>query len=230
MKLNVIFEDKYCMAINKPNNILVHNSYYARNIKEETVLDLIKTELGYNVYPIHRLDRKTSGILLFAKEKEFVPHFQNLFINNLKKQYLAIVRGFIDEQIIINSPVKHPETGIYKEALTLCTPIDKIELPIAVTPYNFSRYSLVKLEPQTGRIHQLRIHMNKISHPIIGDYKYGDRFHNRMYASNFNCNNLLLHAYYIEFTHPISSKKIELKASLNKSWQTLFSQFGWLIT
>jgi tRNA pseudouridine65 synthase len=227
MKLKIVFEDNFCLAINKPNNILIHNSYYARNIKEATVLDLLKSELGYPLYPIHRLDRKTSGILLFAKEKEFVPLFQNLFVNSLKKQYLAIVRGFVEDKIIIETPVKHPETGIYKDALTICTPINKVELPIAVKPYNFSRYSLVKLEPQTGRTHQLRIHMNKISHPIIGDYKYGDRFHNRMYALHFNCNNLLLHASCITFKHPITSQKMALKAPINNTWQTLFEQFGW---
>lgn len=230
MKLEIVFEDKFCVAINKPNNILIHNSYYARNIKEATVLDLIKSELGYVLYPIHRLDRKTSGILLFAKEKEYVPVFQQLFENNLKKQYIAIVRGFIENEIIIDSPVKHPETGIYKDALTICSPINKVELSIAVKPYNFSRYSLVKLEPKTGRIHQLRIHLNKISHPIIGDYKYGDRFHNRMYAAQFNCNILLLHAYCLSFTHPITLKEIVLKAPINNIWQMLLSQFGWELT
>ena len=206
MKIGVLFEDNYLVIVNKPNNVLVHNSYYARNIKDATLLDLLKEQLNLELYPVHRLDRKTSGVLVLAKQKQHVAQFQELFNSNtIKKSYLAIVRGFVDEVLEITTPVKNPDTKVYKDAATFCKPLQKIELNIAVHPYKFSRYSLVELTPQTGRMHQLRIHMNKISRPIVGDYKYGDRFHNRMFENEFACNKIFLHANSNQFTHPISN-------------------------
>ncbi|NQV77689.1 MAG: pseudouridine synthase, partial [Lutibacter sp.] len=196
MQLEILFEDEYIIIVNKPNNVLIHKSYYARNVDGPTLLDLLTQQFATNFYPVHRLDRKTSGALLLAKQKENVAIFQELFNKNeIKKTYLGIVRGLLSESILIDSPVKNPDTKVYKDAKTFCEPIYTKELNIAVHPYDGSRYSLVKLSPSTGRMHQLRIHLNKISHPIVGDYKYGDRFHNRMFEEEFNCHYLFLHAY-----------------------------------
>ncbi|GGK50520.1 tRNA pseudouridine(65) synthase TruC [Lutibacter litoralis] len=228
MKIEILFEDNYCVIVNKPNNVLIHNSYYARNIKDATLLNLLKEQLNLELFPVHRLDRKTSGVLVLTKQKEYVAVFQELFNSNaIKKSYLGIVRGFVEEELNITSPVKNPDTKVYKDASTICIPLQKIELNIAVHPYEFSRYSLVKLLPETGRMHQLRIHMNKISRPIIGDYKYGDRFHNRMFENEFNCNNLFLHADSIQFSHPILNNKINVKATLPTDWSTIFKDFNW---
>lgn len=230
MKIGVLFEDNYLVIVNKPNNVLVHNSYYARNIKDATLLDLLKEQLNLELYPVHRLDRKTSGVLVLAKQKQHVAQFQELFNSNtIKKSYLAIVRGFVDEVLEITTPVKNPDTKVYKDAATFCKPLQKIELNIAVHPYKFSRYSLVELTPQTGRMHQLRIHMNKISRPIVGDYKYGDRFHNRMFENEFACNNIFLHANSIQFTHPISNTDLFLKAPLPNDWNKIIKLFKWII-
>ena len=213
MLVEILYEDPYLIIANKPNNVLVHNSYYARNIKENTLLQLLKAQLNLELYPVHRLDRKTSGVIVLSKKKELVSSFQELFNSSkIKKSYCGIVRGFVKENLIVNTPVKNPDTKVYKEAETHCDVLNNIEMKIPVHPYDFSRYSLVKLKPITGRMHQLRIHMNKISHPIVGDTKYGDRFHNRMFENEFNCSNLFLHAYSIEFKHPISNVAISLKA------------------
>ena len=231
MKIEIIFEDSYIIIVNKPNNVLIHNSYYARNIKDDTLLDLLKSQLGADFYPIHRLDRKTSGVLVLAKQKEHVSLFQELFnSDNIKKTYFGIVRGFFNGNMLVNSPVKNPDTKAYKEAETFCESFQNIELEIPVHPYNNSRYSLVKLKPTTGRMHQLRIHMNKISHPIVGDYKYGDRFHNRMFENEFNCNNLFLHAFEIEFVHPFNNDKILIKASFPADWNLIFKKFNWKVS
>lgn len=228
MHIEILFEDNLCIIVNKPNNVLIHNSYYARNIKDETLLDLLKKQTNTTFYPVHRLDRKTSGVILLVKEKEFVSNFQTLFTEGLvKKTYLAIVRGFLTDSKEIASPVKHPETKTYKDATTLCTPINQKELNIPVHPYQMSRYSLVQLLPLTGRMHQLRIHMNKISHPIVGDYKYGDRFHNRMFENEFNCSNLFLHAFSLKFKHPKTNELIECKAKLPNDWEFILDKFEW---
>lgn len=228
MKIEILFEDYHIVIVNKPNNLLIHNSYYARNIKEDTLLDLLYAQFGRHFYPVHRLDRKTSGVLMLAKQKEDVAVFQELFnVNQIQKTYLGIVRGFVDLSVSVTSPVKNPDTKIYRDAETYCEPIHTKLLEIPVVPYDNSRYSLVKLTPSTGRMHQLRIHMNKISHPIVGDYKYGDRFHNRMFENVFNCENLFLHAHSLHFTQPITNEKISIKASLPNDWKKVFKIFDW---
>jgi tRNA pseudouridine65 synthase len=228
MNLAILFEDNSIIIVNKPNNILIHNSYYARNIKEPTLLELLKIQFGTEFFPVHRLDRKTSGVIVLAKKKEAVALFQELFNSNtIKKIYVSIVRGFVNEPILINSPVKNADTNIYKDAITYCEPLTNTTLDIAVHPYTNSRYSLVKLTPSTGRMHQLRIHMNKISHPIVGDYKYGDRFHNRMFETEFSTPNLFLHAYSLYFMHPITLKKIEIIAEIPNDWKSIFEKFNW---
>ena len=171
--IEIIHEDDSIIVVNKPNNTLVYASYFARNIKDDDLVTLLKEQTEHELYPIHRLDRKTSGILLLAKEKEFVKDYQQQFENNkVQKHYYAIVRGYCPPKGIIDTPTKNAETGMYKEALTEYETIETIELDIPVHPYDKSRYSLVKFTPKTGRMHQLRIHANKISHPIVGDYQY----------------------------------------------------------
>ena len=228
MKIEILFEDSQVVIVNKPNNVLIHNSYYARNIKDDTLLQLLQKQLGYSLYPVHRLDRKTSGVLVLAKLKEEVAIFQALFnANEITKTYVGIVRGFVNESLTIDSPVKNPDTNVYKEAETLCEPIFTHQTTIAVHPYDSSRYSLVKLIPKTGRMHQLRIHMNKISHPIVGDYKYGDRFHNRMFETEFSCANLFLHAHSIVFKHPFTGEPTKVIASLPKNGEIISTTFNW---
>jgi tRNA pseudouridine65 synthase len=229
MNLETIFEDEYLLCVSKPNNMLVHHAYHSRNVGDETsLLQSIFDEKSLKVYPIHRLDRKTSGIILLAKQKEFVSKFQELFTSQeIKKTYYGIVRGYSPEVKIIDSPVKGRDATIHKEALTQLKTLEKITLNIPVKPYETSRYSLVQLSPKTGRMHQLRVHTNKISHPLIGDAKYGDKNHDVMFAENFGWKNLFLHAGKLEFTHPFSSEKLILKASFPQDWTALFREFSW---
>lgn len=214
----IIYEDEFCFCINKPNNLIVHHSYYARNIEEESLIQLLKELRFETPIPIHRLDRKTSGVILFSKKKENVYKFQELFENNqITKKYIALVRGHITENLTIDSPVKN-EKGNYKEALSELEPIKNITLDIPVKPYSNSRYSYVNFYPKTGRTHQLRIHANKIAHPIIGDHKHGNRHHNHMFADNLNLHHLFLHAEEIHFIHPFTKMEIFIKAPKPDFW------------
>ena len=228
MKIDLLYEDEAIIIANKPANLLIHHSYYARNIREQTLLQLLKEQQGQDFYPIHRLDRKTSGLMVLAKQKNSIAEFQHLFeYQGITKHYVAIVRGHVNEKLHITSPVKLPENKVYKDAETQCIPLDTGTLPIAVGPYEESRYSLVLLIPKTGRIHQLRIHMNKVSRPIIGDTKYGDRFHNRMFEKQFGCGDLLLHAQALRFVHPLTSKLIELQTKMPPRWQPILDALDW---
>lgn len=200
---------------------MIHHSYYARNIEEDSLAEILRNN-GIEAYPVHRLDRKTSGLILFAKKKEFVSIFQSLFeTNKIEKKYLALVRGHLPESGIINTPVKN-DRGNYKEAETHFTCLKHIELPIPVPPYETSRYSLVEFKPKTGRMHQLRIHANKIAHPIIGDPKYGNRHHNHMFIEKFGINNLFLHAKSLEFKHPITDEKLKIEIEVPEFWSKIF--------
>jgi tRNA pseudouridine65 synthase len=215
--LPIIFEDAYYLCINKPNNLLVHHSHYARNIEEESLMEILKAN-GYNVFPIHRLDRKTSGVLMLAKAKEFVAPFQKMMEQNeVQKIYHALLRGHITENGIIDTPVKN-DRGNYKEALTHFRCLKHFELEIPVEPYPNARYSLVEFTPKTGRMHQLRIHANKISHPIIGDPKHGNRHHNHMFITEFQNDHLFLHAESLEFVHPFLKTKHLVKAQKAEFW------------
>jgi len=220
-----MYEDKYCLIVNKPENILVHHSYYARNIKDKSLLEILREQIIAKVYPVHRLDRKTCGLILLIKDKKYVKYFQNLFdTNKITKKYKALVRGYTNQQGRIDSPIKNNETKVYKDALTLYKLLETYELKIPVTPYKTSRYSLLQLELKTGRTHQIRKHLNKIAHPIIGDHKYGNRHHNQMFEKVFEVDNLFLQAYYLKFPHPILSKSICIEITLPTFWNNTLNK------
>ncbi|GFD93009.1 tRNA pseudouridine synthase C [Alteromonas sp. KUL156] len=229
MKLDVIYEDDYVLCVSKPNNVVVHHAHYSRNVADEySLLQIIQQQCNQKIYPIHRLDRKTSGIILLSKETKFVAKFQELFTNNeIQKTYYGVVRGHAPETKIIDSPVKGRDANVHKDAETHLSTVKTVTVNIPVKPYDTSRYSLVKLAPKTGRLHQLRIHMNKISHPLIGDPKYGDKNHNTMFIDNFDCENLFLHAYSLEFIHPYSNEKLLIKADFPKDWYVVYEKFNW---
>ena len=227
--VDIIYEDEYVLCVAKPNNVLVHHAFHSRSVADEdSLLQLLDTQFGKKFYPIHRLDRKTSGIMLLAKETKYVAKFQELFFKNeIAKTYYGLVRGFAPETKIIDTPVKGRDAKVHRDAETHLETVEKVTLDIPVKPYDSSRYSLVKLTPKTGRLHQLRIHMNKISHPLIGDPKYGDKNHNIMFEENFNCVNLFLHAYNLSFKHPYTEEKLNLIAGLPKDWNLVFEKFNW---
>lgn len=229
MKLDVIYEDEYILCVSKPNNVVVHHAHHSRNVADEdSLLQMIQQQFNQKMYPIHRLDRKTSGIILLAKETKFVAKFQELFTKNeIQKTYYGIVRGHAPETKVIDSPVKGRDANVHKDAETHLFTFKTVTVDIPVKPYDTSRYSLVKLQPKTGRLHQLRIHMNKISHPLIGDPKYGDKNHNTMFIDKFDCENLFLHAYSLDFTHPYSNEKLSIKADYPKDWYIVFDKFDW---
>jgi tRNA pseudouridine65 synthase len=229
MDLEIMYQDEYCICVNKPNNVVVHHSFLSRNIAEEqSLLQLLETQLGKKYYPVHRLDRKTSGSILLTTKTEYVSKFQELFtLQQIQKTYYAVVRGHAPDSKIIDTPVKGKDGKSYKEALTHLKTLETITLDIPVKPYDSSRYSLVALEPKTGRMHQLRAHTLKVSHPIIGDAKYGDKNHDLMFETNFGWKNLFLHAGGLTFKHPFTQEALNLKSEFPEDWNSLFKEFQW---
>jgi tRNA pseudouridine65 synthase len=235
--LEILYQDAYLVAINKPSGLLVHKSPIDKH-ETRFALQEVRDQIGKYVYPIHRLDKPTSGVLLFALEKEVAKVMSDAFRNNeIKKEYISVVRGYVEKKGMIDHPLKQmldskkeKLMGITKEeqeALTHYTCLDTVELPFAVSRYATSRYSLVKLQPHTGRKHQLRRHMKHIHHHMIGDTKHGRGEHNKLFRAKFDCHRLLLHAREITFLHPVSQEEIVIQAKFDDVFERLFKTFGW---
>ncbi|MGV3539920.1 MAG: pseudouridine synthase [Rufibacter sp.] len=228
--LEIVYEDAQYVAINKPNGLLVHRTRIAEE-KKEFALQLLRDQLGYKVNAVHRLDRGTSGVLLFAKSPEATtPLVQAFSEREPDKTYYAIVRGYAPEHGTIDSPIRPDRDNGLKEpqeALTHFTRLATVELPIAVGRYQTARYSLVKVKPQTGRMHQIRKHFAHIRHYIVGDKKHGDWRHNLMFLEQLESPYLLLHAAALRLTHPVTKQPITIKAQMPENMLRLCRQFGW---
>jgi tRNA pseudouridine65 synthase len=235
--LEILYQDEYIVAINKPSGLLVHKSPID---KKETrfALQELRNQIGQYVYPVHRLDKPTSGVLLFGLNKEVAQELSEAFRNSeIKKEYIAVVRGYTEIEGIIDHPLKQmldtkseKEKGITKEEQEATTEYERlatVELPYAVSRYPMARYSLVKLFPKTGRKHQLRRHMKHIHHHMIGDTKHGRGEHNKLFREKFACHRLLLHAKTISFVHPVIKKPMNIQAQIDETMYQLFINFGW---
>ena len=185
--LELVYQDEHLVAINKPAGLLVHRSHLDRH-ETRFALQMLRDQIGRRVYPVHRLDKPTSGILLFALSPDTARQLSLLFEQRqVHKHYLAVVRGHCPEQGEIDYPLKEQRDRIAdarvrddkpaQEAMTRFRRLATVELPVAVDRYPQTRYSLVQLSPRTGRRHQLRRHMKHIGHPIIGDAKHGKGVH-----------------------------------------------------
>ena len=228
--LEILYQDEYLVAVNKPSGLLVHRSWLDTQATE-FALQKVRNQIGQYVYPVHRLDRPTSGVLLFALDKECARNISEQFIEQTtEKRYLAVVRGYMQDGEL-DYPLKEKLDKIAdkraqpdkppQEAFTQYRCLQQTELPIAVRPYDSSRYSLMELIPKTGRKHQLRRHMAHLRHPIVGDTSHGDGKHNAMFRDNFDSQRLLLHAAYLSFKHPKTGRLIEIQAPLDDCFNTL---------
>lgn len=228
--LDIIYEDAQYVAINKPAGLLVHRTRIAEE-KKEFALQMLRDQLGYRVHAVHRLDRGTSGVLLFAKSAEATAPLAKAFTEALPdKTYVAIVRGYTPEAGIINNPIRPDKDHAHKEAqeaVTHFTRLATVELPIPVGRYATARYSLVQVKPQTGRMHQIRKHFAHLRHYIIGDKKHGDWRHNRMFLEELESTSMLLHAVSLSFKHPFSLEEITIEAPLPENMLRLCHRFGW---
>ncbi len=237
MDLEIIYRDEYLVAINKPAGLLVHRSPIDRH-ETRFALQLLRDQIGQRVYPVHRLDKPTSGVLLFALSPDIARKVSQSFeARQVHKEYLAVVRGFSPEHGDIDYALKEKLDKIAdrnvrpdkpaQEAQTRYRTLAKVELPVLVDRYPQTRYSLVQLLPVTGRRHQLRRHMKHIGHPIIGDAKHGKGVHNRFFASEFGCDRLLLASISLAFTHPVNGNVVNLRAQLGERFQRVITEFGW---
>lgn len=235
--LPIIYRDDYLVAINKPSGLLVHRSEIDRH-ETRFALQLVRDQIGQHVYPIHRLDKPTSGVLVFALSAGVAKKMGDIFSqHNLEKTYIALVRGHAPAEITVDYALKE-ELDKYTDnnactdkpaqaAVTCFKNLANIEFPFSVDKYPVTRYSLVECKPRTGRKHQIRRHLKHISHPIIGDAKHGKGIHNRFFHNQFNCGGLMLAATEVEFFHPITGAPLKLIAPLEAKFSRILREFNW---
>ena len=224
--LDILYHDDELIAINKPHGLLVHRSPIAIDA-EEFALQILRDQLNRRVYPTHRLDRKTGGVLLFALSKDTEKLMQQQFYENrVDKKYLAIVRGFTDDVGEIDYHLRK-ENGTLQEAFTRYKTLVRAELDVPLGSHPTSRYSLLEANPQTGRMHQLRKHFSHIFHPIIGDRTHGCNKQNKLFKERLELDTMLLHASQISFIHPLTKTQVHIEAPLQDEFLRIMGVMGW---
>jgi len=211
--LDILYRDEILVAVNKPSGISVHKGWDRSNT---VMVALVRDQLGEYVFPVHRLDRSTSGVLLFALNKEAAKSIQEAFqAEQIQKRYIALVRGIAPEYAFIDNPVPSKPKGPRVPARTECWRLD-----------TFERYSVVAAQPKTGRLHQIRRHLKHITHPLIGDVNYGKGEHNRYFRKHFNLHRLALHALEILFPHPETGEILHIIAPPTEDILVPFQEMG----
>lgn len=211
--LDILYRDEALIAVNKPHGLLVHRSSIAADTSL-FALQLLRDQIGQTVYPAHRLDRKTGGVLLFSLSKSTDALIQPMFAEKeVQKTYWAIVRGFTEDKATIDYPLKK-ENGTLQEAVTRYQTLARAEIPLPFGKFPTSRYSLVEAYPETGRMHQIRKHFAHIFHPILADRPHGCNKQNKLWKDTFDMDTMMLHAEKLTFKHPITQENIEIEAPL----------------
>ena len=236
-ELTIIYRDEQLIAIDKPAGLLVHRTVLDRH-ETRFAVQLLRDQIGQHVHPVHRLDRGTSGVLLFALDRAIARTLSDQFeTQRVDKTYLAVVRGHPPE----TGRIDHALTRQYddyefrnpasvaaaQDAITDYRRLATVELAQRVDRYPTSRYALLELKPQTGRRHQLRRHLKHLAHPIIGDATYGKGRHNRLFQELFGCHRLLLACLEMRLTHPVSGQPLTLRAPLAADFRDVLGKLGW---
>ncbi|EBH8751666.1 tRNA pseudouridine(65) synthase TruC [Salmonella enterica subsp. enterica serovar Kua] len=235
--LEILYQDPWLVAVNKPAGWLVHRSWLDRDEKV-VVMQTVRDQIGQHVFTAHRLDRPTSGVLLMGLSSEAGRRLAQQFEqHHIRKRYHAIVRGWLMDDAVLDYPLVEERDKIADKfaredkapqpAVTQYRGLATVEMAVPTGRYPTTRYGLVELEPKTGRKHQLRRHLAHLRHPIIGDSKHGDLRQNRSAAEHFACRRLMLHASRLELTHPFTGQPLMIQAGLDETWMQALTQFGW---
>ena len=235
--LKILYQDAYLVAVDKPAGLFVHRSFMDKD-EIYFALQLVRDQIGQYVYPLHRLDRPTSGVLLFALTQDVARLMGQAFSErNIQKTYFALTRGHLLSNGVIDYALKEKLDDLgdknvsrdkeAQSALTKYQSMATTSLPLTLGKYSSIRYSLIKCQPHTGRRHQIRRHLAHLRHPIIGDINYGDNKQNPFFGEYFGFKRLMLIAKKVEFIHPITAQKVTIEAEFDEQWQQLFNEFKW---
>lgn len=201
--LEILLDDSAVFAVNKPSGMLVHRGWADDG---EIALEVAGRLAGGRLFPVHRLDRGTSGVLLFARDREGAAELGRAFEGGqIEKLYLALVRGLPPAEGLVDHPIPRREDGPRVPARTRFR---------TLSGSTKERCALVAACPETGRLHQIRRHLKHINHPIVGDVNYGKGDINRLYREKYALRRLALHARELVFPHPVSRERVRVVAPL----------------
>ncbi|MEJ7931546.1 pseudouridine synthase [Ramlibacter sp. AN1015] len=226
--LTVLYLDRSLIAIDKPAGLLVHPSGLDAH-ESRTALDLLQAQQGERLWPLHRLDKATSGVLLMARSAQAAAHWGAAFAaGSVRKHYLALVRGWPDASGTVAHPLardpERPSAGQeHRAALTHYECLACFDWPFSADGrHPSSRYALVRIEPHTGRRHQIRRHFKHIAHPLVGDTTHGKGAHNRAVAAWLGVQRLWLHAESVELA--MAGGPLRIRAAAGPEWAPLLAQ------
>jgi tRNA pseudouridine65 synthase len=206
--MEVLYRDAHLLVVNKPSGLLTHRGWAN---DRDNALTRARALAGRYVYPAHRLDRATSGALVFALSQEVASALgSELEVGAIHKRYLALVRGIAPDAALIDHPLKRLSDDGHGSSAQDKQPARTRIARLGI----FERYSLVEAEPQTGRAHQIRRHLKHVSCPILGDTRYGKGEHNRACRARFALHRLALHAGLLAFAHPVTREPVVVRAPL----------------
>lgn len=224
-RLPILYQDDSLIIVDKPSGLLTHKSMIA-STDSTSLMERLRDQVGEWVYPVHRLDRATSGVVIFARSSSTAHQVNRSFIlRQVTKKYMAITRGYAPKEVEVDHALKKRRDRITdhkvckdkppQPAQTSFSCVATVELPVPVGRYLTARYSLVEARPHTGRRHQIRRHLKHISHPIVGDTYHGKGEHNRLFRERFNSHRLLLAATEISLPHPLRDEVLCVQAPLS---------------
>ncbi len=215
--LKILYRDRRICIVDKPPRVFVHHN----RLEPETpnCVDELSRRIGTRVYNVHRLDRATSGALVFALDRESASDISKQFREGeVAKRYVAVVRGHLEEETVVDRPVRKSKKGPRVEALSRVKPITTSTIPVPLGRFDEIWYSFVEIQLFTGRYHQARSHLRSIDHPIIGDTTHGDRTQNAHVRRCWGIADLLLRAYEIGLKHPETGERLECITGLPEWW------------
>ncbi|MBY0555257.1 tRNA pseudouridine(65) synthase TruC [bacterium] len=229
----ILTQDDHILLLFKPSGWFVHppeNPRYRRGLKRKTCVQWLTDVHNIKAFPAHRLDMATEGILIFGKTKDATAHLNAQFKNHeTYKIYYAAVRGWLREEAgRIEIPLQNNNTGELIQCETHYRTLAKIEHNVKISKkFDTSRYSLLEVNPKTGRWHQIRRHMNRVSHPIVGDREHGDSHHNRYWRDTLKIDGLCLWAKELHITHPNNGEKLKFESPVSDKWREISRLFDY---
>ena len=229
MIFTILYQDEHLVAIQKPVGFFVHRPEFSpeKVPREKIILHQLRDQLGQRVYPLHRLDVATPGVLFFALNPEAASLLGKQFQENtIRKTYWALVRGHTPDSGIIDLDLESDSSQALLKSLTHYKTLQQLEMPFPVgKKYPTARYSLIEATPYTGRYHQIRRHLNRISHPIVGDRQHGDTHHNRFFTEKLGIPGLCLWAKEIKIFHPYLKKDLIVTSKQPPRWNKILELF-----
>ena len=239
MQIPIIYRDSDIVVVEKPAGMLVHRSDIDRH-ETHFLVQKLRQQLDAYIYPVHRLDKATSGIMVFALQQAAASQLARSWRDGeVGKEYLAVVRGRVEAPGTVDHALKPRKRDLFDSrkpvaadslalpAITRYEPLASAEVDVPVGRYATSRYSMLALYPDTGRRHQLRRHMKHLFHPIIGDTSYGDGKHNRWFREALDSHRLLLMSRRLSFRHPESGAAVSFSCTPDPGFAAVLHYFGW---